>query len=114
MTSEKNLRNLKPIVSAVLIGIGLLCWYETFAGTLTWLHVILASDRSNLPGILSVLIAINNGLAAHHEPVLHCVLQHAMAVSWPLLFMAFGTVLSSEAAGNRPFVSEKKDCAVVE
>lgn len=81
-----------------MVGIGIFNLYQNLAAAVACLQYSLGCNSSDVPGDLpSIILALSQTLVMHavdHQCFLPAILEQVVVLSWPVLLVMIGTVLS--------------------
>jgi hypothetical protein len=112
------LRTSKALAGAALIGFGIFMLYQNLARVLTRLSHLAGANNFRALGLLFALIlAVVHGLqvqAPHQQWVVQSFVQQIFGLSWPLLFVMVGRVLSQDSLMGKVYAKGEKDPELVD
>jgi hypothetical protein len=98
-------RSAKAIAGTVLVLLGTFILYENLAGAVAELSHSLENGSQAVGVLPAVVLAASqpaHAYAVDHHRFLEGLIQQALASSWPLLLVAFGSVLSRGVFKDKP------------
>lgn len=92
---------VRSIVGAALLGLGTFILYEQVTRTAAELSRLLETvpgeGAGEQPALVVAAMRVCQAFSADHQPLLHFLFQLTLVLSWPLLLVTVGTVLSRES-----------------
>ena len=92
---------VQSILGTALLGLGTFVFYEhvtrTAAELSRLLRTVPSEGAGEQPTLVVAAIRVCQAFSAHHQPLLHSLFQPTLVLSWPLLLVTVGTVLSRES-----------------
>jgi hypothetical protein len=108
----------KSIAGAALVALGIFIFHENLDQDATLLTGLLGNSSGKALGVLPTVILASwrvwQACAADQRRFLHGLLQHLLILSWPLLLVLVGTILSRDAFPENGNTPPKKDCRFVD
>lgn len=94
-------RHAQSIAGAILVGLGTFVLHQHLAGAVVRLSHVLAANGSEAlgmpPAVIQTIMQVLQAYATDHQRFVHILFQQMLVLSWPLLLVVAGTVLSRES-----------------
>lgn len=104
----------KSITGVVLLGFGIFIFHENLDQAATQLNQFLSSVPGEVvPTVILAAWRVWQAYAADHQRFLLGLVQHVWVLSWPLLLVMAGTVMSRDAFTDKTDTDPKKDSGLV-
>jgi hypothetical protein len=100
MNSQTILRNLRSVGGTTLVVLGMFFLYGNLAAMLAWANHVLTANGSQVPRMLSIVLAITKLLQAHtfsQQRILDELLQHILISSRPLVLIMVGMAAAADS-----------------
>ncbi|MCU1304072.1 MAG: hypothetical protein JWQ87_4356 [Candidatus Sulfotelmatobacter sp.] len=106
----------KSVGGAVLVGLGIIIFYEHLGVAATQVSHLLGVIPGQRAGMLSLILAATRVLRAYtadHRQFWQGLIQDVLVLSWPLVLVMAGTVLSRNTS-DEVDVLAKRNCESVD
>ena len=108
----------KCFAGAALVTLGIFIFHENLDQDATLLTGLLGTGSGKALGVLPTVILAGwrvwQAYATDHWRFLHGLLHHLLILSWPLLLVLVGTILSRDAFPENGNTPPEKDCRFVD
>ncbi len=95
----------RVLAGVILMGTGTFVLCENFVAAVARLSQVLGANGSSAIGVLP---AVALAISFDQQPILQWVLQQLAMISWPLVFVTFGTLLSRDVSQDRARVCKER------
>jgi uncharacterized membrane protein len=101
-------RSSRSIAGAALVGVGMFVLYDNLAAAVRWLSHLRHEAMGAVPAVILGVSQVTQADTANPQRILQGFLLHMLVLSWPLLLVIIGTVLSRDTIADNSTDIPKK------